>query len=214
MKALLIATTNPAKLAEHRMFLEPLAEGGITLKSLRDIPPIEEPEETGTTIEENSLLKARYYGDITRMPTLADDGGFEIDALNGEPGVKSNRWLGRKSSDQELINYTLTRLKGVSFEKRTAKGRLCLTYYNPQSGVCVSVTDSIEGIIAEKPVTASVPGFPYRALFYVPRFQKYYDELTSEEHEQVNHRKKAVSRIIPHILKDFKNPPQLQRRHE
>ncbi|MCX7996431.1 MAG: non-canonical purine NTP pyrophosphatase [Patescibacteria group bacterium] len=202
-RRLLIATTNQAKLQEHLQFLAPLREKGIGILSLKDFAPIEEPEETGETLGENAVLKAHYYGDITQMPVLSDDGGFEIDALGGEPGVKSNRWLGRKATDQELINYTLKRLEGVPFEKRTAQGRLCLTYYNPHSGKEVSVSNAIDGIIAEKAFPHFIPGFPYRALFYLPQFSRYYDELTAEEHDEVNHRKKAVLQIIPHILADL-----------
>lgn len=204
MAKLLIATTNPAKLQELSKYLAPLTEKGIQLVSLKDIPFIEEPEETGATIEENAVLKARYYAErSSNMAVLADDGGFEIDILNGEPGVHSKRWMGRDSTDEELITYTLERLKGVPFEQRTAKGKLCLCYYNPQSGVMAKGIDTIDGWIAEKPAEHRIAGFPYRALFISKQFRKYYDDLSEEEHEQVNHRKKAVEQVYPVILKDL-----------
>lgn len=203
MSKLLIATTNPAKLQELSKYLTPLTEKGIELVSLKDIPPIEEPEETGKTIEDNAVLKAEYYAENSGMPVLADDGGFEIDILNGEPGVNSKRWLGHDATDDELITYTLERLKGVPFEQRSAQGKLCLCYYNPATGTMAKGIDTIAGWIAEQPASNRIPGFPYRALFISRQFNKYYDELSEEEHEQVNHRKKAVSQLLPVIETDL-----------
>lgn len=202
---LLIATTNPAKVAELKKYLFPLIDKGLEILSLENLSrEIEEPEETGTTLEENAELKARYYAEQTGLPSLADDGGFEIDALNGEPGVKSNRWLGYKASDEELIAYTLKRLQGVPFKDRTTRGALVLCYYNPQTGTLYKVQESIEGYMAEETSGGVIPGFPYRALFKVKAFDnKYYDELTEEEHNAINHRKKAVEQILPLIEQDL-----------
>jgi XTP/dITP diphosphohydrolase len=202
---LLIATTNPAKVTELKKYLEPLFHQGRKIVSLKDLNhDIEEPEETGTTLEENAELKARYYAEQTGLPALADDGGFEIDILNGEPGVKSNRWLGYKASDEELIAYTLKRLQGVPFKDRTARGALVLCYYNPQTGTLHRVREGIEGYMAEETSGRIIPGFPYRALFKVKAFgNKYYDELTEDEHNAINHRKKAVEQIIPLIQQDL-----------
>jgi len=100
MNRLLIATTNPAKLAEYRLILRDL---GIELElvSLADVGIVGSPEETGATFTENALIKARYYFECARIATLADDGGLEIDALGGEPGVRSHRWLGTGGDDSE-----------------------------------------------------------------------------------------------------------------
>ncbi|MBP7967512.1 non-canonical purine NTP pyrophosphatase, partial [Candidatus Woesebacteria bacterium] len=103
MHKLLLATTNKAKQAEITFGLQPLLEKGVTIVSLRDFPSIEEPEETGATFEENAKLKAQYYAQKTGLPALADDGGLMIDALGGEPGVKSRRWPGYSATDTELI---------------------------------------------------------------------------------------------------------------
>ncbi len=203
MPKLLIATHNPAKIAELSKYLQPLVEKGVELVSLSDVGITEEPEETGSTLEENAVLKARYYASKSGLPSLADDGGFEIDILNGEPGVKSNRWLGYKATDQELIDYTFKRLEGVPLAQRSAKGRLVLCYYNPHTGTEAFGKDYIEGVIAERIGPPPIPGFPYRAIFIVKQFNKYYDELSETEHEQVNHRKKAVTQILPAIEKDL-----------
>ncbi|HEV2170340.1 MAG TPA: non-canonical purine NTP pyrophosphatase, partial [Candidatus Binatus sp.] len=92
MNRLLIATTNPAKLAEYRLILRELGIE-LALVSLAELGIAEAPEETGATFAENALIKARYYFPRARIATLADDGGLEIDALGGEPGVRSHRWL-------------------------------------------------------------------------------------------------------------------------
>src|SRR5277367_5543836 len=99
-RRLLIATTNPAKLAEYRLILRQI---GIAIEpaSLGDLAISEHPEETGATFAENALLKARFYFERARIATLADDGGLEIDALGGEPGVRSHRWLGTGADDSD-----------------------------------------------------------------------------------------------------------------
>lgn len=203
MPKLLVATHNPAKIAELSQFLQPLLEQDIELVSLADLNITDEPEETGTTIEENAILKAKYYAEISNLPALADDGGFEIDALNGEPGVKSNMWLGYKATDRELIDHTLKRMKDVPADKRQARLILCLCYFNPNNQTCAIVQSSIDGYVAEKETSHFVPGFPFRALHLVKPFNKYYDELTPEEHEQGNHRRQAVRQIIPQIAADL-----------
>ena len=92
MKKLLIATTNPGKLSEINRFLGDLP---VELVGLKDAGITDAVEETGSTFEENAILKAKYYCKKSGLPTLADDGGFEIDALDGQPGVKSHRWIHR-----------------------------------------------------------------------------------------------------------------------
>jgi XTP/dITP diphosphohydrolase len=205
MQKLLIATHNPAKVAELTKYLSPLMpEKEYQIVSLADIELEEEPEETGKTIKDNAILKAQYYGDISGLPSLADDGGFMIDALNGEPGVKSNRWLGpRKATDEELIEAVLERMKDVPEGNRQAKMALCLCYYNPIMGTIETVETALTGHVAFKPNDKYIKGFPFRALHIVDPFNKYYDELTEAEHEQVNHRRKAVLAIADKIKEDL-----------
>src|ERR1035437_7942992 len=113
---LLIATTNRAKLDEYRLILRGV---GIELElvSLIELGISETPEETGATFAENALIKARFYFQRARMATLADDGGLEIDALGGEPGVRSHRWLASNGddsdSDRALVDEVIRRVKGV-----------------------------------------------------------------------------------------------------
>ncbi len=203
MKQLLIATHNPAKKEELRRGFAPLLKSGISLILLDDLNINQEPEETGETFSENAKLKALYFSKISGLPTVADDGGITIDALNGEPGVHSKRWIGRDATDVELTNYTLKKLHGFPDEKRTCHLTLCLHFFNPLHNMHIQVTKSVDGHVAHHSSGLARPGFPYRALFIVDRFNKFYDELSSEEHALVNHRLLAVRELAPLIASDL-----------
>lgn len=200
MKKLLIATTNPGKLTEIKRFLGDLP---IELVDLKDVGITDVVEETGKTFEENAILKAKYYCQKSGLPTLADDGGFEIDALGGEPGVKSHRWIhgDREDTDEELISHTLEKLKGLSPERRGAQLRLALAVVFPDGRVSI-VEEKTRGVVSEKPSKHRTPGFPYRSLLFLSEIGKYYDHdlLTSEETDRFNHRKRALDKLKP-ILK-------------
>ena len=197
---LLIATTNPGKLVELSRFL---ADIPMSLVSLKDLDITDTVEETGKTFEENAILKARYYSKKSGLPTLADDGGFEIDALDGQPGVKSHRWIhqDREDTDEELIAYTLEKMRGLPRAQRGAQLRLVLALIFPD-GRQYSVEEKTRGIVSEKPSQHRTPGFPYRSLLLLPKIGKYYDHdlLTPEETERFNHRKRALNRIKPILL--------------
>lgn len=197
MNKLLIATTNPGKLTEIKRFLGGLS---VELVGLKDIGITDAVEETGSTFEENAILKAKYYCQKSGLPTLADDGGFEIEALGGQPGIKSHRWIhgDREDTDEELIAYTLEKLKGLPQAKRGAQLRLVLAFVLPDGNV-TTVEEKTRGIVAEKSSEHRIPGFPYRSLLFLPEINKYYDHdlLTPEETEQFNHRKRALDRLKP-----------------
>lgn len=198
---LLIATTNPGKLVEIRRFLSDVP---LTLVSLRDVGITDEVEETGETFEENAILKAKFYAQKSGLPTIADDGGLEIDALGGEPGVKTRRWINKDtdSTDEELIVYTIKRLEGVPLEKRQAQLRLVLAFVT-STGVVHLSRSVISGIITLEPSGDRYEGFPFRSLLFLPEIGKYYnhEELTDEENAQYNHRKKALEALKPVIQK-------------
>lgn len=194
MKQLLIATKNPGKAKEIGGFF---AREGIETTSLLDFPDIKAIEETGNTFEENAILKAKSYFQLTGLPCIADDGGLEIDALNGEPGVKSRRWIGREMTDWEMVDYALLRLKGVPPEKRTARLTAVLAFCD--GDVCLTETDALEGVLLEERPTQMDPGLPFRGLLFIPQFGKLYKDLTHEEHESVNHRRKMLTRLLPKI---------------
>ncbi len=201
IKQLLIATHNKAKLGELMMGIKKLSDQGIKILSLHDLYITEDPEETGKTFEENAVLKATYYARLTGIPTIADDGGLMIPYLNNEPGIKSKRWLGREASDEELINFTLYNLRGCARDDRTAFLQTALCFFDPITEKLITRQERIKGYIAEKQSGRPTLGYPYRALFVIEKWGKYYDELTEEEHHAISHRLKALRWIVEKIVK-------------
>lgn len=200
MKKILIASTNPGKIAEIKIGLQDLEKLGIEILTLNDvIVGDRNPEETGKTFQENAFIKAKFYADQTNLSVVSDDGGLVIPYLNNEPGVKSRRWLGYDASDQELVDFTLKRLHGKQLDDRKAYLEACICFYDPKTKKRIFETGKILGRISEVPVKKIFPGFPYRALLVVDRFGKFYDELTEVEHEQVNHRLIALNRLTKRI---------------
>lgn len=206
MKKLLVATTNPGKLREYKDFLVDLPA---ELVSLSDVGIDDDIEETGKTYKENSKAKALFYAKKSGLPAIADDGGLEINALGGAPGVKSRRWLGHEASDEELIIHMMKVSKKLPENNRKATFRLVVSLAIP-NGKVWSRMGEVEGIIAKKPHMKLLHGYPYRSFFYLPDVQKYYheSELTETEMKKYNHRYKAVQKLIPVILNLFQNPSQ------
>src|SRR3990167_7470837 len=116
MQKLLIATKNKGKLKELKEYLSDLP---LELLSLEDVGITDDVAEDGDTYEENSKKKALFYAGLSNLPTLADDGGIEIEALGGAPGVKSNRWLGPKGEDKELLENMIKVSKNLPKDYRT-----------------------------------------------------------------------------------------------
>jgi XTP/dITP diphosphohydrolase len=194
MTRLLIATTNPAKLAEYRILLGE----GLEPVSLAEIGITDHPEETGATFTENALLKARFYFARAQIPTLADDGGFEVDALGGEPGVKSHRWLGADhSDDQALVDEVIRRMREVEPARRTARLRAALALvYADGSAICERVAEAaLEGVVPERAWPHVRPGFPYRSVMFLPDRGRYVAELTEEQSAQLSQRRIALAEL-------------------
>lgn len=194
MKKLLIATTNPGKIQEYKNLLK---GESFALVTLGDVKISVLAEEDGATFEENAVKKAMHYAYFSGLPTIADDGGIEVDALGGEPGVKSRRWPGYEASDEELIDMMIAKMKGLSGEKRKARFRMALAFVVPGEEAIWVREGTLEGYIAEKP-TAFLPGYPFRALFLLPEYGKTLGEFTPEEEAAAAlHRKKAVEQLLP-----------------
>jgi XTP/dITP diphosphohydrolase len=198
MNRLLIATTNPAKLAEYRLILHDVGIE-LALVSLAELGISQAPEETGATFAENALIKARYYFQRARIATLADDGGLEIDALGGEPGVRSHRWLnsGGDDSDAALVAEVIRRMKGVEPAQRTARIRAALALrYEDDGGVREKTAEgAIEGVIGERAYREIRAGFPYRAVLVIPERNCYLGELGDHEEAQISQRRIAVLKL-------------------
>jgi len=201
MNKLLIATRNQGKLKEISEFLSDLP---IKTLSLKDIGIEDEFEEKGKTYKGNSQNKAIFYAKKSGLPTIADDGGIEIDALRGVPGVKSKRWIGEDSSDEEIINHMKKISKELPENNRKAFFKTVVSFALP-SGRVWSVPGEIEGIIVQKPYFKILSGYPYRSFFYLPKIKKYYHEsdLLEEEQKLYNHRYKAITKLKPVIIREL-----------
>jgi len=202
---LLIATTNAAKLSESRLLL---ARYPLQLVSLREMGIDQEPAETGATFAENALIKARFYFQLARLATLADDGGLEVDALGGAPGVNSHRWLGPGASDQMLADEIVRRMAEVPEGRRGARIRCALALvYNRNGEAAEQVVEAaIEGVIARQVYHPVRSGFPYRAVLYLPSRGFYLAQLGEEEEARIGQRRTAVERADPDLREIARMP--------
>jgi len=197
---LLIASHNPAKIDEIRDYLKDLP---LEIISLKDLNIEDSVEETGNTFRENAVLKAEHFTKLTGFLTLADDGGLEIDYLNGAPGVKSRRWLGYEMTDEELIDEVMKQMKDVPEEKRTCKLRVVLALATPGGKIHTS-EGAVVGLISKTPSSKRIKGYPYRSFFYFPQFKKFYVDLNEKEHAEVNQRRASLEKLKP-IFKNIIN---------
>jgi XTP/dITP diphosphohydrolase len=195
---LLIATTNPAKLAEYRLLLRPFE---LEVLSLSDVGIAARAPETGATFEENARLKAAFYFARANIATLADDGGLEVDALGGAPGVQSHRWLDApgagRTSDRELAEGVIRRMAGVEPSRRTARLATAAALVFREGGLAREsvVEAAFEGIIAERCYPEIRPGFPYRAVLFIPERECYFAELGAEEEARLSQRRKLIEKL-------------------
>ncbi len=187
---LLLATTNEGKVQELKQLL---SDRGLEIVGLGD-RAVDEDIETGTTFEENALLKARYYHRMTGMTTIADDSGLEVDALDGAPGVYSARYGG--PTDADRTNKLLEEIRGVPGEKRGARF-VCAAAIVWDKGERV-FEDEARGILLDH--TRGAGGFGYDPIFFYPPLGKTFAELTREEKEIVSHRGRAFRRLKEWLL--------------
>ncbi len=162
MRPLLLATTNPDKVREVRGLLHGEA---VELRTLADLPPLAEPEETGDTFEANARLKALYYAAAHQGLVVSEDSGLEVDALHGAPGVRSARYLSAGASYAERFADILRRLEGVPDVGRTARF-VCALAVADGARVCFESRGVVEGRIAHLP--AGSGGFGYDPIFVYP----------------------------------------------
>lgn len=192
IRRILFATGNEGKMREIRSIL---ADTGAEVLSMKEAGVCIEVVEDGTTFEENALIKARAVEAVWNDPesvVLADDSGLVIDALNGEPGIYSARYMGENTAYDEKNTNLITRLEGVPDEKRTARFVCAIAAVLPD-GREFTVRDAIEGRIGYE--QKGEGGFGYDPIFYVPEFGKTTAEMTSEEKNRVSHRGKALEHM-------------------
>lgn len=190
---LLLGTQNTAKIEEYKKYL---VHSNLKLLTLKEIGFLEEPLEIGKTFAEVAMQKARFYAGKTEYPALGEDGGFEIDALGGEPGVYSRRWVGEHGTDEDRIRKVFDKLEGIPAQERTARLKLVIVVYFPAERDYISVERSIDGIIPEKPSKTRIHDFPYRSVLFLPKCNKYYCDLSEAEHDHINHRKDACRELL------------------
>ena len=190
---LLVATTNTGKLREIRSVL---GEVPVELVTLRDLPTIEEPEETGLTFEDNARLKALYYSERSGMTTVAEDSGLVIDGLDGEPGVRSARFLRPDASYAERFADIFHRLSGPP-EKNRAARFVCALAVADRGHVIYEARGTVEGEIAREP--RGTAGFGYDPIFYYPPYGATLAEVGEDAKLAVAHRGQAFRALTSWI---------------
>lgn len=187
-------TGNQNKVIEINAMLK---DTGITVLSQTDLNFHEEIEETGSTFEENAVLKAKTVHDIYRKPVFAEDSGLEIFALNGEPGVLSARYAGELKSDMNNIQLVLNRMKNV--DDRRARFRTVVAYLNGKTDI--TFTGSVYGTITTE--RRGSGGFGYDSIFKPDGFSHTFAELPGREKNKISHRGIAVRKFVAYLQEEY-----------
>jgi len=185
MRKLLLATSNPGKIREYCALLDGL---GYRITTLAEEKITKVITESGNSYEQNARLKAVTYAKLSRLLTVADDSGLEVDALDGEPGIKSARFAGRAATDADRVTFLLARLDGVPWERRTARFK-CLIAIATPDGQCQTCCGECPGVIALEPKGRN--GFGYDPVFFLPEKGNTMAELPLATKNQISHRARA-----------------------
>jgi len=197
MKQVVIATKNKGKAKDFEALFGPL---GYEVVTMFDVAPEMEIEETGTTFEENAILKAEALAKELNTIVIADDSGLAVDALNGEPGVYSARYAGDHDDEANMVKL-LENLKNVEDEKRTARFCCCIAIAGPDFET-TTVFGTCEGVIAHE--KRGTNGFGYDPVFFVPSLNRMMAELTADEKGAISHRGNAIRKLkeqLPNLIK-------------
>jgi non-canonical purine NTP pyrophosphatase (RdgB/HAM1 family) len=191
-KQVLVATTNPGKIREITAIL---AGAPVTLLTLASFPDVVEPEETGATFMENARLKALYYAAATGLPSVADDSGLEIEALDNAPGVHSARWHGTDYAVKFGMIYQLLRERGLG----TSPARFVAAVAFAEDGrIAFEGRGVVEGEIAREP--AGTHGFGYDPIFYYRPYGCTLAEVDGDAKARVSHRGAAFRAFRDYLL--------------
>lgn len=197
MKEIVVATTNKGKLKEISAMLEKL---GIEVKSIKDVlgynPDI---EETGTTFTENAVIKAETVMNMIHMPTLADDSGLEVDALNKQPGIYSSRFMGEDTSYDIKNQWIIDAVKDK--EDKTTRFVCAMALAIPDEET-KTFLGTFEGKIND--CIDGENGFGYDPIFYYPPLKKTSAVMTMEEKNKVSHRAKALKALYNYLEEEHK----------
>ncbi len=196
MNKLVLATANAGKLHELQTML---ADTGIQVLSQSTLG-VREIEESGTSFQENALLKGRNAARQTGLPAIADDSGLEVDALDGAPGIHSARYAGIGASDADNLEKLLKELRTVSADKRTARFRCSMAYVRQADDPIPIICEGVwEGSILD--VARGNNGFGYDPVFLVPEKNRSSAELTPEEKNRLSHRGQAIRKLVQELVK-------------
>jgi XTP/dITP diphosphohydrolase len=185
MPKLLLATSNPGKIREYHFLLD---GPGYKITTLAEEGIAKTVSESGNNYEQNARLKAITYAKLSQLTALADDSGLEVDALNGEPGVKSARFAGEAATDADRVDLLLARLNGVPRERRTARFKCVIAIATPE-GQCEICRGECRGMIALE--AKGENGFGYDPIFFLPEIGKTMAELPLATKNKISHRARA-----------------------
>jgi XTP/dITP diphosphohydrolase len=188
---ILVATRNPGKLVELRRMLT-----GFDVVGLADVPEFPEAPETGATFAENALAKARDAASATGLPSVADDSGLAVDALNGMPGVLSARWSGRHGDDRANLELLLAQVGDVPDERRGA-AFVCAAALVVPEGPETVVHGAWTGRLTRAP--RGTNGFGYDPIFVPEGETRTSAELSAAEKDAASHRARALQALLPHL---------------
>ncbi len=191
---LIFATHNAHKVRE----LQGILPAGMEMASLAEIGFNEEIEETGATIEENSLLKGQVVFEALGQPCIADDSGLEVTCLNGAPGVYSARYAGPARDDHANMDKLLLQLEEAA--DRSAQFKTVITLVLAKDRI-VRFTGVMRGFISRQK-TGSY-GFGYDPIFVPEGYQKTFAEMLPDEKNKISHRASAVKQLIDHLEAGF-----------
>jgi XTP/dITP diphosphohydrolase len=197
---IVIATHNNDKLKELlKAFSHHFKD--IKLLTLNDFPDIGEIIEDGKTLEQNALIKAKEVFNITGIPTLSDDTGLEVDALDGAPGIYTARYAGENCSYYDNVKKLLDDMQTIPIPNRVAKFKTVIAYID--EGLQMTAEGIADGSISRSSIGDF--GFGYDPIFFIPEVNKTFAEMKIDEKEIYSHRGKAIRSImdtlIPHLEK-------------
>jgi len=201
MREILLATSNPGKAREMCEILsgpEPGLSAAIRWRFLHEFEELPEPVEDCATFRANAEIKARHYARLSGLWTVADDSGLEVDALGGEPGVRSARYGGAPRDDRANNALLIERLVGVPAERRSARFR-CASVLSDGRRVLASAEGSVEGRIIDTPRGSN--GFGYDPHFWIDSAGLTAAEMSAEQKNAISHRGQALTRLREQLVR-------------